>query len=79
MTGFDGQAKRIIALTWEKFSRRPLDIASWAAPTPMAGTADRIIRWSNVATGMKLDADGHAQTLDHQEWNRARRDLGQGR
>jgi WD40 repeat protein len=36
----------------------------WQAPAPVEGTAERLVLWIQVTTGMELDAEGAVRKLD---------------
>jgi eukaryotic-like serine/threonine-protein kinase len=48
----------------------------WPVPSPMPGDAERLILWSQVATGMTLNEDGTARLLDGNTWREMRHQLG---
>ena len=47
----------------------------WEVPTPLEETVQRLVLWTQVTTGMELDANGVVQVLDAQTWNQKRRRL----
>jgi WD40 repeat protein len=47
----------------------------WAVPAPAAGDAERITLWTQVLTGMELDADGSIRELDAATWQQRRQRL----
>jgi WD40 repeat protein/predicted Ser/Thr protein kinase len=44
----------------------------WKVPVPVEGTVERIVLWTNVITGMKLDSSGAVHLLDSYEWHQDR-------
>jgi WD40 repeat protein len=40
----------------------------WVVPAALEGTVERIVLWTQVLTGMELDADGVLQVLDASTW-----------
>jgi eukaryotic-like serine/threonine-protein kinase len=47
----------------------------WPAPAPLTGSVDRLVLWTQVLTGMELDADGVAHALDTPTWLQRRQEL----
>jgi WD40 repeat protein len=47
----------------------------WEVPTPLRDPVQRLVLWTQVATGMELDANGVVQVLDAQTWIQKRRRL----
>jgi WD40 repeat protein/serine/threonine protein kinase len=45
-------------------------IAVLDVPVPLGGSASRIEHWANTITGLKLDGEGGAETLNSPEWRR---------
>jgi WD40 repeat protein len=44
----------------------------WQPPAPVAGDVERIVLWTQVLTGLELDADGVARVLDAATWHERR-------
>src|SRR5438876_9544144 len=44
-------------------------------PAPVEGEAERIVLWTQVITGMKLDDDGAVRVLDAPTWRQRRQRL----
>jgi WD40 repeat protein len=49
----------------------------WKIPTPVEGDAERIRLWVQSITGMELDSNDAARTLDASAWQARLRDLDQ--
>jgi WD40 repeat protein len=49
----------------------------WKPSAPVAGDVKRLVCWTQVITGMELDADGVARVLDASTWQERRRHLEQ--
>jgi WD40 repeat protein len=49
----------------------------WKLPVPLSGHVERIVLWTQVQTGLELDADGLARVLDAATWQERRRRLGE--
>jgi WD40 repeat protein/predicted Ser/Thr protein kinase len=47
----------------------------WDVPVPVKGSVERILLWTNVITGMRLDESGVSQVLDPADWEKACRHL----
>jgi WD40 repeat protein len=47
----------------------------WKPPAPVAGAVERIVLWTQVITGMELDADRGTRVLDAPTWEQRRRRL----
>jgi len=47
----------------------------WKVPTPVAGEAERLVLWTQVLTGMELNADSAVRMLDAETWKQRRRRL----
>jgi WD40 repeat protein len=63
----DGQT--ILTANWDGTARL------WPVPVPAAGEVDHIRLWSQVITGMELDASGGVRLLDAETWHAQRRRL----
>jgi WD40 repeat protein/serine/threonine protein kinase len=50
-------------------------IRRWEVPAPLPGDPDRIILWSQVITGLELDANGGFRWLDPRSWQERRQRL----
>ena len=49
----------------------------WGVPVPIEGEVERIVRWTEVITGMELDAEGVVHVLDAATWHERRQRLDQ--
>src|SRR5262249_9594394 len=47
----------------------------WRMPTPPTGDPERILLWTQVISGLRLEADGTFDDLDAQKWERCRQRL----
>ena len=47
----------------------------WTPPAPVEGEVERMVLWTQVLTGLELDADGVARVLDAATWQKRRRRL----
>jgi WD40 repeat protein len=47
----------------------------WQVPPPVPGSAERIVLWTQVLTGMELDDAGQARVLDGATWQQRRQRL----
>src|SRR5207302_2203295 len=47
----------------------------WQLPIPMAGDAEQLELWSQVVTGMELEAHGGVRVLDAATWQERRSGL----
>jgi WD40 repeat protein len=47
----------------------------WQPPAPVEGEVERIVLWTQVLTGLELDADGVTRVLDADAWQRRRQRL----
>jgi len=47
----------------------------WRPPAPVEGHVERLVLWTQVLTGLELDADKMARVLDADAWNERRRRL----
>jgi WD40 repeat protein len=47
----------------------------WTPPAPVEGEVERMALWTQVMTGLELDADGVARVLDAPTWQRRRQRL----
>ena len=47
----------------------------WTPPAPVEGEVERMVLWTQVLTGLELDADGVARVLDAATWQERRRPL----
>jgi WD40 repeat protein len=47
----------------------------WRLPAPVEGDVERLVLWTQVLTGMELDADGVARVLAAATWQERRRRL----
>jgi Flp pilus assembly protein TadD len=47
----------------------------WSMPEPTDADVERLALWSNVATGMEIDAKGAIQIIPHESWARRRGEL----
>jgi WD40 repeat protein len=47
----------------------------WDVPSRVDGSVERIVLWTNVLTGMRLDETGAVHVLDSASWKEARRHL----
>ena len=47
----------------------------WQLPTPMAGDAEQLELWSQVVTGMELEANGGVRVLTAATWHERRSKL----
>jgi WD40 repeat protein len=63
----DGRA----ALTVARLS----EIRLWDVPAPVAGDVEHLILWTQVLTGMEVNAAGEVQVLDADTWQQRRRQL----
>ena len=66
---FDPDGKSLLTGGQDGIVRR------WPVPPPVEGDAERIGLWTQVLTGMDLDADGLVHPLDAPAWQRAKRRL----
>lgn len=66
---FTADGKCIVTRSEEPFLRR------WQAPGLVRGDLQRNVLWTQVLTGMELDADGAVHTLDVDEWRKRRQQL----
>ena len=49
----------------------------WEVPSPVGGDAGRVVRWTQVRTGMRIDPDGVVRALDAPAWEQLRQELGE--
>jgi WD40 repeat protein len=49
----------------------------WDLPAPVEGSLERVALWTQVLTGMELNADGGTWVLDARAWQERRRRLEQ--
>jgi WD40 repeat protein/tRNA A-37 threonylcarbamoyl transferase component Bud32 len=47
----------------------------WEVPTPLHGSVERIVRWTQVLTGMEADPNGVIEVLDASTWQQRRQRL----
>ena len=47
----------------------------WDLPTPLQGSVDRVLLWTQLNTGMELDEAGLFRVLDGQKWQERRQRL----
>ena len=47
----------------------------WGVPVPVEGTAERILLWTKVITGMEIDSFGVVHLLDFERWDWCRQRL----
>jgi len=47
----------------------------WEVPTPLEEKVQRLVLWTQVTTGLELDAKGVVHVLNAQTWNQKRRRL----
>jgi WD40 repeat protein len=47
----------------------------WTPPAPVEGDVERVVLWTQVLTGLELDADGVARVLDGATWQQRRQRL----
>jgi hypothetical protein len=47
----------------------------WQPPAPVEGDVAQVALWTQVLTGLELDADGAARVLDADTWHERRRHL----
>jgi WD40 repeat protein len=45
------------------------------APAALEGTPERILLWTQLVTGMKVDGSGMVEVMDSQDWHRHRRSM----
>jgi WD40 repeat protein len=50
-------------------------VQRWAVPTVVLGDVDRVILWSEVISGLELDANGGLRALDTDAWRERKRQL----
>jgi WD40 repeat protein len=63
----DGRA--LVTVTWDwKFKL-------WEVPAPVAGEVDHLILWTQVLTGMEVNAAREVRVLDADTWQQRRRQL----
>jgi WD40 repeat protein len=47
----------------------------WEVHGPLGGTAEQLVLWTQVLTGLELDADDVVRGLDAETWQQRRRQL----
>jgi WD40 repeat protein/tRNA A-37 threonylcarbamoyl transferase component Bud32 len=66
---FSPDGKRIVTACGDNTARL------WELPTPIDGESERIVLWTQVITGMELDAEGVFHVLDGATWQQRRQRL----
>ena len=66
---FSPDGKRVLIAGEQKATR------FWPVPVPVTGDVERLVAWTQVVTGLELDADGAVGTLDAARWQESRRRL----
>jgi WD40 repeat protein len=66
---FHPAGKLVLTASWDGTARL------WELPPPVQGKVKRIVLWTQVLTGMELDAGGIARVLDAPTWQARREQL----
>jgi WD40 repeat protein/serine/threonine protein kinase len=63
---FSPDGKKIVTACGDNTARL------WDLPTPLQGSVDRVLLWTEVSTGMELDDAGVFHVLDGKQWQQRR-------
>jgi WD40 repeat protein len=65
---FGPDGRTVLTGSWKKAQL-------WKPPAPVEGEVERVVLWTQVLTGLELDADNVARVLDAPTWQERRRRL----
>jgi WD40 repeat protein len=72
---FSPDGRLAVTGTDELENRQGGDVHGWAVPPPVEGGVERLVVWTQVLTGLEVDANGRLLGLGAAEWDRRRRRL----